>query len=237
MSQNAIAAVAACLAAGFVGCAMTARGAEPARPVEYATHTEWDAHARLYPGDAVEVTVLSAPELSRTVTLGPDGRVRLPLANGPVHLADKTTIEAEAAVTAAYAGRLRHPEIEISPRFGPRQVFVGGEVARPGVYEIPAGADALQAVMLAGGFTNAARRTEVLLLRRAAGGEQAALVMNLDPRAIRAGRTDAPPVTRMDVIWAPKKPIAQVGLFVQQYVRDAIPVNFALAYDLARWDQ
>ena len=34
---------------------------------------------RFYPGDEIEVIVFSAPELSRTVTIAPDGRIALPL--------------------------------------------------------------------------------------------------------------------------------------------------------------
>jgi polysaccharide export outer membrane protein len=229
MSQNAITTVAVCLAVGFAGCAATARAATPA---EYPTYTALDAAERIFPGDEIEVTVHSAPELSRTLRVAPDGRVRLPMARESVMVANLTAEEAADAVRAGYVGRLRDPQVEVAPRFGPRQVFVGGEVQRPGIYELPPGADALQAVLLAGGFTNAARRDEVLMLRRAVGGQQHAMLMNLDPRQIGAGATDAPPVARHDVIWAPKKPISQLGLFVQQYVRDAIPVNFTLAYDL-----
>jgi polysaccharide export outer membrane protein len=234
MSQKTVTAFALLVVAGFAGCAATsdARGQEA---VAYPTWTEADAETRLFPGDEVDVTVLSAPELSRKVRVGPDGRIPLAMVE-PVMAADKTPRELKAAITTAYAAILKDPMIDVTAAFGPRQVFIGGEVQRPGVYDIPGQADALQAVLMAGGFTTAGRRKEVVLLRRAPGGDQYAMTMDLDPRRIRAGVADAPPLQRFDVIFVPRTPVAKVGLFVQHYVRDAIPINFALAYDFARFN-
>lgn len=186
---------------------------------------------RFYPGDEIEITIFSAPELSRTVTVGPDGRVALPLI-GAVRAADLTAAELHDALVAAYAAQLRTPELTVAPRaYGSRQVFVGGEVARPGVYEMPAQIDAFQAVALAGGFLPTARRGDVLVLSRADGETRVAEV-DLSARAMRAGFPDARPLQRYDVVYVPRSRIAQVNLFMQQYVRDALPVQFSFYYDL-----
>jgi protein involved in polysaccharide export with SLBB domain len=229
MSQKAIAAFALMIVAGFAGCAATARA-----DVAHPTWSAADAETRIFPGDELEIQVWTAPELSRTVKVGPDGRIALPLAR-PVMAADRTAADVEGAVTAALAASLRDPKVSVSAKFATRQVFVGGEVARPGVYELPAGADAMQAVLMAGGFTQGARRDQVVLLRRGAGGEQLTMTMNLKTDAIRSGRADAPALQRMDVIMAPKKPIAQVASFMQQYVRDALPAPFSVAYGMSQF--
>lgn len=186
---------------------------------------------RFYPGDEIEITVFSAPELSRTVTVAPDGRVALPMLP-PVMAADLTAQELHDALVAAYAPHLRVPELSVTPRsFASRQIFVGGEVARPGIYEMPANMDAFQAVMLAGGFLPTARRGEVLVLSRAS-GQASVTSVDLSPRAMRRGFADAAPLQRYDVVYVPRSPIAQVNLFMQQYVRDALPVQFSFYYDL-----
>lgn len=70
-----------CLAAlmtlpGLAGCAShgpdTAPAAAWGQP-RFAAWQETDPAYRFYPGDTIEVTVHSAPELSRTVEIGPDG--------------------------------------------------------------------------------------------------------------------------------------------------------------------
>lgn len=47
-------------------------------PARFQTWTGGDPVYRLYPGDAIEVTVHTAPELSREIEIGPDGRANLP---------------------------------------------------------------------------------------------------------------------------------------------------------------
>jgi polysaccharide export outer membrane protein len=230
MSRNAIGIFAVIIAAGFAGCAATARGQEVAPPAPMA-YAETTPAYRFFPGDEIEIVVFSAPELSRTVTVAPDGRISLPLI-APVRAADLTQSELHDALIAAYAPQLRTPELSVTPRtFASRRVFVGGEVARPGIYEMPAVIDPFQAVALAGGFLPSARRGDVLVLSRAAGQSQVSEV-DLSTRAMRAGFPDARPLERYDVVYVPRSGIAQVNLFMQQYVRDALPIQFSLYYDL-----
>lgn len=206
-----------------------AQDAQPTAPsMRYSNETP---AYRLFPGDEIEVIVFSAPELTRTVTVGPDGRVALPLI-APVMAADLTAAELQDALVAAYSAHLRTPELSVTPRaYASRQVFVGGEVARPGIYEMPANIDAFQAVALAGGFLPSARRGDVLVLSRAS-GEMVVSEVDLSPRAMRQGFPGAAPLQRYDVVYVPRSHISQVGLFMQQYVRDALPVQFGFYYDL-----
>ena len=205
-----------------------AQTAQAPAPMAYA---DTSPTYRFYPGDEIEVMVLSAPELTRTVTVGPDGRISLPLISS-VRAADMTAEDLEEALVAAYAQQLRTPEIDVVARsFGSRQVFVGGEVARPGIYEMPAAMDAYQAVTLAGGFLPSARREQVMILSRSSGQTQVSEI-DLSMRALRAGLPNATPLNRYDVIVVPRSRISQVNMFMQQYVRDALPIQFSLYYDL-----
>ncbi|MEZ6023952.1 MAG: polysaccharide biosynthesis/export family protein [Hyphomonadaceae bacterium] len=180
-----MAMLAVLIAAGFAGCAATARAQDASAPASVQYGDESPAY-RFYPGDDIEITVFSAPELSRTVTVAPDGRISLPLIQ-PVRAADLTAAELHDVLVAAYAPQLRAPELSVTPRtYASRQVFVGGEVARPGIYEMPANIDAFQAVALAGGFLPTARRGEVLHLSRAGGATEVS-ELDLSERAFRRG--------------------------------------------------
>ncbi|HVV31724.1 MAG TPA: polysaccharide biosynthesis/export family protein [Vitreimonas sp.] len=202
-----------------------------AAPADAMVYNDQTPAYRFFPGDEIDVTVFSAPELTRSVTVAPDGRVSLPLIE-PVRAAGLTADELHDALVAAYADQLRQPELSVTARsFASRQVFVGGEVARPGIYEMPANIDAFQAVMLAGGFLPSARRGDVLVLSRTTGAQQVTQV-DLSPRAMRRGFPDAHPLSRYDVVYVPRSGIAQINLFMQQYVRDALPIQFSLYYDL-----
>jgi polysaccharide export outer membrane protein len=186
---------------------------------------------RFFPGDEVEISIFSAPELSRNATIGPDGRLALPLI-GAVRAADLTAEELHDILVSAYAAHLRMPELTVTPRtYASRQVFVGGEVARPGIYEMPANIDAFQAIALAGGFLPSAHRSDVLVLSRA-GGQTSVTEVDLTMRAVRSGLPGAQALQRYDVVYVPRSRISQVNLFMQQYVRDALPVQFSFYYDL-----
>jgi protein involved in polysaccharide export with SLBB domain len=212
----------------FGGSAHSQESTAAAPPMAYSDQTP---AYRFYPGDEVEITVYSAPELSRVVMVSPDGRLAMPLI-GAVRAADLTADELHDVLVAGYALHLRMPELSVTPRsYASRQVFVGGEVARPGIYEMPANIDAFQAVALAGGFLPSARRGDVLILSRA-GGQTQVTEIDLSSRAMRRGFPDAQPLQRYDVVYVPRSPISQVNLFMQQYVRDALPVQFSFYYDL-----
>jgi polysaccharide export outer membrane protein len=219
----------AALAAISLAAATAQPQTEPAS--EAMAYSDQTPAYRFFPGDEVEITVFSAPELSRSARIGPDGRLALPLI-GAVRAADLTAEELHDILVAAYASHLRMPELSVTPRtYASRQVFVGGEVARPGIYEMPANIDAFQAVALAGGFLPSAHRRDVVVLSRA-GGETTVTQVDLSMRAVRNGLPGAAPLQRYDVVYVPRSRIAQVNLFMQQYVRDALPVQFSFYYDL-----
>ena len=79
MSRSALAAfVAFVLFAGPSSAQQSIAAAQPVAAPAMA-YAETTPAYRFFPGDEVEVTVFSAPELSRTVTVGPDGRITLPM--------------------------------------------------------------------------------------------------------------------------------------------------------------
>jgi polysaccharide export outer membrane protein len=45
--------------------------------------------------------------------------------------------------------------------------------------------------------------------------------------AARNPAIDAVPLRRFDVVFVPRKAISEIGLFVQQYLRDPLPVQFS----------
>ncbi len=239
MARSALAAFALMVATGFAGCAALAQ-AQPFPPIPVssssgppAAFSQASGPYRFYPGDQLEVTVLSAPELSRTVTIAPDGRIDLPLLD-PILAADLSTEELRDALLAAYSRDLRTPELEVTATgFGSNQVYVAGEVSRAGVYEFRGPIDPLQAIALAGGFLNTARRQEVVIISRVPGGPREVTLVDLRDPAVREGLARAPTLRRFDVVYVPRSRISNWNLWVQQFIRDALPINFSLFYDLA----
>jgi protein involved in polysaccharide export with SLBB domain len=222
-----------------------ATGVEPFSPrphvtggfpnIGYATWTDEEPPYRLYPGDQIEVRVPSAPELSQKVlTVQPDGRISMPLI-GQVSVADRPVPDAEAVLTRAYASQLIHPRVEIAvTTAAPLKIFVGGEVDKPGVYDMPGPIDALQAVITAGGFKTTAKRGQVVVIRRGADGRAMLRTADLLNGIYQPDAVDAVPLRRFDIVYVPRSGVAEVGLFMQQYLRDALPIQFSYAINGTR---
>ena len=196
--------------------------------IRYANWTDTEPPYRLYPGDEVDLTVPAAPELNKTLTVQPDGRLYLTLA-GSVMVADRTVSQAEAMITRAYASQLIRPDVSLSIKAQTLKVFVGGEVSKPGIYDMPGDINALQAVILAGGFTPLAKRGQVVIIRRGPEGAAMLRTVNLR-RGVGDPTTDLVPLRRFDVVYVPRTTIAEAGLFVQQYFKDVSPVQLGFQY-------
>lgn len=198
--------------------------------VGYATWGQEEPAYRLYPDDEIEITFPSAPELNRTVRVQPDGRVALPLI-GPVMAADRTVDQLQDALSSAFASQLRDPRVEVAVKTaGPLKIFVGGEVDKPGVYDMVGDTDALRAIVEAGGFKTSARERQVVIIRRGAGGNAMMRVVDLKAALHDPGHLDLVPLRRFDVVYVPRSRIAEAGLFVQQYLRDLVPGQLGFNY-------
>ena len=198
--------------------------------IGYATWSDDEPDYRFYPGDQIELRVPSAPELNKTLVVQPDGRVSAPLV-GPIMVADRSTQQVQDSLSQAYASQLIHPQVEVSLTAAtPLKVFVGGEVDKPGVYDMPGPIDALQAIIEAGGFKTSAQRSKVVLIRRGLGGQAMMRVVDLREGAIDPSRVDVAPLRRFDIIYVPRTSISELGIFMQQYLRDASPVQFSYAF-------
>lgn len=198
--------------------------------IGYATWSDDEPDYRFYPGDQIELRVPSAPELNKTLVVQPDGRISAPLV-GPIMVADRSTQQVEESLSQAYASQLIHPQVEVSLTAAtPLKVFVGGEVDKPGVYDMPGPIDALQAIIEAGGFKTSAQRGKVVLIRRGLGGQAMMRVVDLRQGASDPSRVDVAPLRRFDVIYVPRTSISEVGIWMQQYMRDALPIQFSYAF-------
>lgn len=155
----------------------------------------------MQPLDVIEITVLEDSDLNRTALVRPDGRISMPLA-GTITAGGRTpeqvaaTIRARLqsdfieppSVTVALASLApeRQAEIEEEEEIEPREVYVLGEVARPGRFEYDGETriTILQALSLAGGAGPFAARKRIQVREVAEGAE---FLRTIDYDAIENG--------------------------------------------------
>ncbi len=152
---------------------------------------------RIKPGDLLRVEVLEDSNLNRNVLVLPDGNIALPMA-GTLHAGGQTVSQVQAALTAKLGPSFAtEPNVFVGvdrlaePRpvaTGVRAagvpaiaVYVMGEAAKPGKYDLARGSTLLQALAATGGFSKFAA-TKRIQLRR---GEA---VYNFDYKAMEQGK-------------------------------------------------
>lgn len=125
-----------------------------------------DAAYRLGSGDKIRVTVYNEPDLSGDFEVSGQGDVALPLI-GQVHVANHTITEVETVVTEKYGkDYLVNPRVNVEV-LNYRPFFILGEVKTPGSYPYVNGMTVLNAVALAGGYTNRANHDRIYIKRAA----------------------------------------------------------------------
>jgi polysaccharide biosynthesis/export protein len=128
--------------------------------------TATEERYRVQPGDVLELQYRYSPEFNQTVTVQPDGYVSLQI-GGDVKVAGLTITQARQVILRASAERLKDPEATlILKEFQKPYFVVAGEVVQPGKIEMRERVTALQAVMLAGGFKESAKSSQVIIFRR-----------------------------------------------------------------------
>ena len=196
--------------------------------IPYAAWTDDEPQYRLYPGDELDVVIPSAPELNKTVTVQPDGRIMLPLVS-PQMAAGRSAPELQQELSQAYATQLLRPDVTVVVRAQPLKVFVGGEVGKPGVYDMPGDMDALRAIIEAGGFADTGKKSHVIIIRRSRDGRPMMRTVDLDRGFRDDGHADLVPLRRFDIVYVSKTPLAQIGVVMTQ-LRNALPISFSYAF-------
>ena len=195
----------------------------------------WSETAPLYrfhPGDELDVRLLYNPELSDRVRIAPDGRISL-AGIGSVLAEGRTTEELTSDLMARYAHAVTRPDLVVIGRqFESQRVFVGGEVKSPGALTVPGRVGVLEAVILAGGFKDSARTSQIVLMRRGPGGR--AMLRSVDTDALSHSADAAEDVMLQsgDVVLVPRSPVAKLDLFVDQYIRQALPFDRGFVYSI-----
>jgi polysaccharide biosynthesis/export protein len=135
---------------------------------------------QLGPDDVIEVFVWKEPELSTTVVVRPDGKVSLPLI-GELPTSGKTAMQLQKEIGDKLTQYVSEPVVNVMVKeVNSAKVSVLGEVKTPGIYKIKDRATVLDAIALAGGFTEYAKRSKVTIIRPASTGEQKRIKLNVD---------------------------------------------------------
>jgi len=205
----------------------------------------------LKPNDYFDLRFLYNPELNIGVRIQSNGKVSLPLV-GEVQAANLTPSQLRQNLIEAYSRDIRRPDIVVLTgtntgafpydiaaksihtqgnsinvavvKSGGQWVYVAGQVSAPKAVPWEGHLTVLQAVAAAGGKTDKADMSRVVIVRR--GPFEQAQWMQTDLASPLEGKDLKNDVALRsgDVVVVPMSGIAQLGVFVQQVLRDLNPM-------------
>jgi polysaccharide biosynthesis/export protein len=171
---------------------------------------------RLRPSDVAEVTFTVAPEFNQSLTVQPDGYVMLKDV-GPVEAQGLTMPEFAQAIQKAYEGYLHDPEAAVVLKDFERPYFiVGGQVGKPGKYELRSDTTVAEAVQIAGGFTSEAKHSQVVLFRRVNDDLVETRLINLKKMLSQSSLKEDVHLLPGDLVFVPQNTISKIAKFMSK---------------------
>lgn len=144
-----------------LGGPVGAQEAQPVAPSRDGAPVEY----RIGPEDVLDIVVWNNAAISRAVPVRPDGKISLPLLND-VQADGLTPMELRDVLVKTLVEYMPTPEVSVIVReVHSFKVSVIGEIKAPGRYEVKSRATVLDILAQAGGFTEFASRSRIVVLR------------------------------------------------------------------------
>lgn len=170
---------------------------------------------RLESGDILELAFRYTPEFDQEVTVQPDGYVQLKGLQNDVHIQGQTVPEVIETLKKAYSNTLHDPAISVVLREFEKPYFIaGGQVGKPGKYDLRGRTTATQAVAIAGGFSEYSKNSQVLLFRRYNDDLMEVKVLNLNKVLKDKNYQEDLQLQPGDMLYVPKTSMAKIDRFL-----------------------
>lgn len=146
----------------LAGCAGLPLTAEVIAEANSASNKQF----RLGPEDVLEIHVWRSDDLTqKEVVVRPDGKIGMPLV-GDIDVSGRTADEVASHIAGLLKKFKENPSVSVKVKeVNSYYVYVLGDVAKPGKYQLKSHATVLQAIAVAGGFTIYAAKNKMQVRR------------------------------------------------------------------------
>lgn len=183
-------------------------------------HTTVSPSYRLFRGDTLSILAVGFPDGIgiNSITVGLDGYVQLPYV-GSVKMEGLTLDEAKAVLMDSLTQYLRIPDLSlVITNYGPRKVYVMGEVNKPGVQNMAIdNMNAYAALASAGGWARKGRSTRIQIMR-VVDGTMYYRTLNMKAYTVKHDLTQNVEIEDGDIIYVPRSNGIKLDTDVLPYV-------------------
>ena len=191
--------------------------ADAGKPASSATSPQFATRYPRYKigsGDSFDVSFELSPEFNQTVTVQPDGFVTL-RGVGDVNVAGQTVPELTQTLKTAYGKILYEPQIVVMLKDFEKPYFIAdGQLGHPGKYDLRGDVTVTEAVAMAGGFTEAAKHSQVLLFRRVSDEWTEAKIINVKKMLKDGNLHEDLHLHPGDMIVVPKNTLSKISKYI-----------------------
>ena len=132
------------------------------------------------PNDVLAINVWKEPEITRSIPVRSDGKISLPLI-GDVQAAGRTPMQLEEDIAARLKDYITNPQVAvIVEQINSQKFNILGQIGKPGSYPLTGGTTIVDAIAVAGGFKDFAKKKGVYLLRQNSAGVEQRFNFNYD---------------------------------------------------------
>ncbi len=176
----------------------------------------------LGPGDDIEVKFQYWPELDIRQKVRFDGNISLMLIN-TVRVMGLTAEQLDNHLTKLYEGEIIDPDITVIVHSqGSQNVYVGGEVLRPGTVALAGRMNVLAAIMAVGGFDNETAELSNILLIQHVGDKRVVASLDME-KAFNEPSSFQYYLSPDDIVYVPPTRINKINIWVDQHLTQTIP--------------
>jgi polysaccharide biosynthesis/export protein len=130
--------------------------------------------------DVLSISVWKEVDLTKVIPVRSDGKISLPLV-GEVQAAGLTPAQLGDDLTAALRGFITDPQVTvIVQEIKSRNFNILGQVTKPGSYPLITDTTVVDAIALAGGFKDFAKKRSIYVVRQAGNGTEIRLPFNYE---------------------------------------------------------
>jgi polysaccharide export outer membrane protein len=150
------------------------------QPDSAAKTTQADGTYIIGDEDVLSINVWKDQDLTRVVPVRSDGKISLPLV-GEMQAAGRTPSQLEEDLKAALRDFITDPQVTvIVQEIKSRNFNILGQVTKPGSYPLTADTTIVDAIALAGGFKDFAKKRGVYVIRQDANGGETRIPFNYE---------------------------------------------------------
>jgi len=164
--------------------------------------------------DVLKISFPITPEFDQTVMIQPDGYITLRAA-GDLYVEGKTLPEVIDAIKRTYSNVLHDPLIDVLLTDFEKPYFIaGGQVEKPGKYDLRGDTTVAEAVQIAGGFTEKSKHSKVVIYRREPDGWLKVSQLDMKKMLSQNDLTEDVHLHPGDLIYVPQNNLSKIKSFI-----------------------